>query len=424
MTRERLALHGGPPVRAQPFPAWPEWGEGERRALGRVLESGSWGGHPSPNVEAAAFNAEFARYVGARFSVACANGSVALQLALQAARVRPGAEVVTTVYSFVATASAVIAAGCIPVFVDVLPETYCLDPEQVEAAVGPRTEAVLPVHLAGAMADMDRLPALCERHGLLLVEDCAHAHGARWRGRCAGTLGALGGFSMQSTKLLTAGEGGAVTTGDPVLAQRLLSLVDCGRKEPGRDGFPERLLGHNLRMTEWQAAVLREQLRRLPGQHARRSERIALFASGIAGQEGLSLLPRDPRVTHPTAYQVIVRWDADAFAGVPRDHAVAALRAEGVPCAGRFYVPLPDDPLLATDPLTNAAVRAGADLARGRFPVAARAAYEEAVWLPHELFLGSEADVHDLVSAFAKLRACADDLRAAPPAAGAGAGRR
>jgi len=416
----RLAIHGGAPVRQRPWAAWPEYGDAERRALARVLESRSWGGHPSPNVEARAFASEFAAYCETRHAVPCANGTVALQLALQAARVEPGSEVVTTAYSFVATAGAVAAAGCVPVFVDVLPDSYCLDPDQVESAITSRTAVVLPVHLACSMADMDRIGEIAARRGLLVVEDCAHAHGARWRGRPAGSLGDLGAFSMQTTKLLTAGEGGAVTTRDAVAAQRLWSLVNCGRKEPGYDGFPERLLGHNLRITEWQAAILREQLGRLTDQHARRAEHIALFERELASVPGLSSLPHDPRVTRRTAYQWIVRYDSRAFAGVPRDHVLAALQAEGVRCFGRFYVPLPDDPLFARDPLTNPAVRAGGRWDGRSFPVAARAAYDEAIWLPHELFLGTEEDVFDLVEAFRKVQAHAGELASRPPAAAGG----
>ena len=416
MSHGELALHGGAPLRRTPFAPWPEWGAPEREALERVLASSSWGGFPSPNREARAFAAAFARYVGAAHAVPCSSGTTALELALQSARVRPGAEVITTPYTFVATAGAIASVGAVPVFVDVLPESYCLDPDRVEAAWTSRTEAVVAVHLACAMADMDRLPEIARRRGLLLVEDCAHAHGARWRERGAGTLGALGCFSMQSTKLLTAGEGGAVTTGDALLAQRLQSLVNCGRKEPGYDGFPESMLGRNARMTEWQAAILQAQLERLPEQHARRAARIARFEAGLAALPGLRPLPRDPRVTHATAYQVIVRYEPEGFAGVHRDAVLTALQAEGIPASGRFYVPLPDDPLFAPDPLTNPAVRAGARFAGQRFPVAARAAYDEAIWLPHELFLGSEADVDDLLAAFAKVQAHAGQLRRTPPA--------
>jgi dTDP-4-amino-4,6-dideoxygalactose transaminase len=414
-----LAIHGGTPVRARPWPAWPEWGDPEQRALARVLASGSWGGFPSPNTEAQAFAEAFAGYLEAPHAVPCANGTVSLTLALQAARVSPGAEVITSAYTFVGTASAIVAAGCIPVFVDVLPGDYCLDPAQVEAAVGPRCEAILPVHLACSLADLDRLTDLALRRGLLLIEDCAHAHGARWRGRAAGAIGDLGSFSMQSSKLLTAGEGGCVTARDAVVAQRLQSLVNCGRKQAGADAFPERLLGHNARMTEWQAAILGAQLLRLPDQHARRAANIERFEKEIAALPGLRPLPRDPRVTERAVYQLVLRYDGAGFAGAPRDDVLRALQAEGVPCNGRFYVPLPDDPLFSMDRHTNAAARAGFDYRAQRFPVAARAAYEETIWLPHELFLGDRRDVDDLVAAFAKLQAGAAALRERPPPGGA-----
>jgi L-glutamine:scyllo-inosose aminotransferase len=407
---ERLAILGGTAVRTRAWPAWPEYGEAEEQALARVLASRSWGGFPEPNTEARAFSEGFARYVGTQHAVACANGTVAITLALQAGRLEPGAEVVTTPYTFVGTSGGIASAGGVPVFADVLPESYCIDPDAVEAALTERTQAVVPVHLACAMADLDRLRELCDRRGLLLVEDCAHAHGARWRGRGAGSVGDYGTFSMQSTKLLTAGEGGAITTDDDLGAQRLHSLVNCGRKEPGYDGFPEQMMGHNLRITEWQAAILSEQLRRLPDQHERRARNLERFEAAIAGVPGLSTLTRDERVSFRTAYQMIVRYDAEGFAGVARDAAIRALHAEGVPCSGRFYVPLPEDPLFATDPKTNPLVRAGHDYQGQEFPVARRAAYDEAIWLPHELFLGDGADVDDLVAAFAKVQAAASEL--------------
>jgi dTDP-4-amino-4,6-dideoxygalactose transaminase len=412
---EKLAIHGGARLRRSPWPAWPEWGESEEAALQRVLRSSSWGGFPSPNTEARAFAEAFASYVDARYAVLCTNGTVSLTLALQAARLSPGAEVVTSAYTFVGTAAGIVAAGGVPVFVDVLPGSYCLDPDRVAAAITPRTEAILPVHLACSMADMDRIPEIASRHGLLVIEDCAHAHGARWRGRGAGSLGDFGSFSMQSTKLLTAGEGGAIVTSDPTFEQRLQSLVNCGRKEPGYADFPERMLGHNARMTEWQAAILRAQLERLPEQHQRRAARIERFWRAIAGIAGLRPLERDERVTHPTAYQTIVRYDPEAFAGVSRDQFLLALQSEGVPCYGRFYVPLPDDPLFAADAATNPVARTGWPYTGMELPVAERAAYREAIWLPHELFLGTESDADDLSAAFAKVAGCANALRDRPP---------
>jgi dTDP-4-amino-4,6-dideoxygalactose transaminase len=406
---DRPALLGGSPLRHAPWPAWPEHGEAERAALERVLASRSWGGFPSPNTEARAFSERFAAYCGVRHAIPCANGTVAIGLALQAARIEPGAEVVTTAYTFVGTATGILQAGARPVFADVLADSYCIDPDAVAAAIGPRTQAVVAVHLACSMADLDRLRALCDAHGLLLVEDCAHAHGARWRDRAAGAVGDLGTFSMQSSKLLTAGEGGAITTDDGAFAARAWSLVNCGRKEPGCDAFPERLLGTNARISEWQAAILTAQLECLDAQHARRTANADAFERAIAALPGLRPLARDPRVTRRTHYQLIVRYEPGAWEGLTRDLVLRALVAEGVPAAGRFYVPLPEDPLFPMDAHTNPLARDGV-VARGAHPVAARAAYDEAIWLPHACFLGAAREVEDLVSAFAKVHANAKAL--------------
>ena len=311
----------------------------------------------------------------------------------------------------VGTATGILQAGCTPVFADVLADSYCIDPDQVEAAITPRTQAVVAVHLACSMADLDRLRTICDRRGLLLIEDCAHAHGARWRDRPAGSIGDLGTFSMQSSKLLTAGEGGAITTNDAAFAARAASLVNCGRKEGGADAFPERLLGTNARMTEWQAAVLQQQLVRLPAQHERRAARAADFERAIAKLPGLRPLAHDACVTHRTFYQFIVRYEDGAWDGLSRDDVLRALQAEGVPAAGRFYVPLPEDPLFPMDAHTNPLARSASEVRR-EFPVAARAAYREAIWLPHWLFLGGADDVADLVGAFAKVHAQAKQLAA------------
>ncbi|MFP8882384.1 MAG: DegT/DnrJ/EryC1/StrS family aminotransferase [Myxococcota bacterium] len=410
-----LAIHGGPPACTGPPPRWPEWGEPERAALERVLETGNWGGFPSPNEQARAFSDEFAQYLGAVHVVTCTNGTDAIELALQAARVSPGAEVITTAYSFVATAAAIAQSGCIPVPVDIQPDTYCIDPDLTEAAITDRTEAIVVVHLGCAMADLDRFRELADRRGLLLIEDCAHAPGARWRGRAAGTWGDLGTFSMQSSKLLTAGEGGAITTGEAMTAERLQSLVNCGRREPGYQSFPERMLGHNRRITEWQAALLREQLRRLPEQHARRARNFARFEAGLVELDGLQQLGHDDRTTTQTHYQVVVRYDASAFEGVVRDHAVLALQAEGVRCSGRFYLPIGEDPLFALDPATNPLARERFTWRKTDFPVTRRAAYDEAIWLPHELFLGTECEVDEILDAFFKLHAGAAALRDKAP---------
>ncbi|HVY63152.1 MAG TPA: DegT/DnrJ/EryC1/StrS family aminotransferase [Planctomycetota bacterium] len=411
----KLALKGGTPVRARPFAKWPEWDEREGAALRGVLESGSWGGYPSPNRHAREFAAKFAAYCGTTFGVCAANGSVTLEMALLAAGLEPGSEVIVPAYTFVATASAVVYTHGVPVFVDVDPDTYCMDPRAVEAAITPRTRAIIPVHLACNMADMDAILAIAEKRGLLVIEDCAHAHGATWRGKKAGSLGAMGSFSFQSSKLLTAGEGGIVVTSDRQLEMRLQSLVNCGRKEPGYDAFEGRMLGKNYRITEWSAAVLSAQLDRLDEQLERRIPRARRLEERLRGLPGISFLKQDPRQDRRAIYQFIVRYDATGFGGAPRDRVVQALNAEGIPADGDFYTPLYQDHELfpmdrKTNPLAFLEYAKGYDLRRFHCPVTEKAAFREAIWLPHPIFLGSDEDVDDVAKAFEKIHESAAEL--------------
>lgn len=398
-----LAIAGGNPVREQPFHHWPHWDAQEQAALQRVLKAGSWGGFPSPNTEARRFADDFARACGAPHGICCANGSVALELALKAAGIGSGDEVVVPAYTFVATASSVVHCGGKPVFADVLPETLCIDPKQVEAAITPATRAVIVVHLACNMADMDAMGELARRHDLTLIEDCAHAHGHRWKGRPAGSLGDLATFSFQTSKLLTAGEGGIVLARNRELAHRLHSLVNCGRKEPGLDDFPGHVLGHNYRLSEWQAAVLGVQLTRLDRQTARREEQMALLQDRLANLPGISFTRRDPRNDRRACYQLILRYDPTAFGNVHRDRFLAALQAEGIPAEGRFYVPIPDDELFPAGTLAGVGPAGTTDPDRHPFPVTAKAAYHQAIWLPHQLLLGTATDIEDIARSFEKL---------------------
>jgi L-glutamine:scyllo-inosose aminotransferase len=285
----------------------------------------------------------------------------------------------------------------------------------VREAITPKTRGIIVVHLACNMADMDAIDELARAHGLFVIEDCAHAHGHQWKGRGAGSLGDASTWSFQTSKLMTAGEGGAILTSDDTVAQRLSSLVNCGRKEPGCDGFEGRLLGRNSRISEWQAALLSVGLERLDAQTSLREERTAALQEALTGIPGLSFTTRDPRNTRRAAYQFIVKYDPAGFAGVHRDQVLAALRAEGVPCEGDFYVPLYEDPLFAMDPVTNPLASLpyaeGFDLARFDCPVAAKAAYHEAIWLPHQLFLGPPEDMEDIAQAFRKVQARAEALK-------------
>ncbi len=409
----KLAIAGGPAVRTQGFTPWPQFDDREKDALLGVLESRNWGGYPFPNQLAERFSKAFASYHNARHALCAANGTVTLEIALKAIGIRPGDEVIVPAYTFEATAAPVLKLGAIPVFADVLPDTYCLDPVAAAEAITPRTRAIIPVHLALNMADMDALTALAAQHGLKIIEDCAHAHGARWRDQGAGSLGDVGSFSMQTSKLMTAGEGGMVTTNDDEIFELCQSYVNCGRASQ-TDRFEHRILGFNYRLTEFQAGVLLAQLERLPEQTERRAARAAYLSSMLSGIPGIELLRKDERLTTQAIYQFVFKYDSQAFGGASRNRFVAALEAEGIPADGLFYEPVYRSALFHVDPLDYPALSGhGADdlpWTKTRCPVAERAAYHESVWLPHQLLLGSEPDVDDIVEAVAKIQNHVDEL--------------
>ena len=406
----KLALLGGTPARTDPWPRWPARGPEEERAILAAIRDGDWGGFPLPNERSATFAAAFAERHDCKHALCVANGTVSLEVALQAMGVEPGAEVIVPAYTFEATAAAALFAGCVPVFADIDPETWCIDVESAAALITERTQAIAPVHLAMTVADLDAIGKLAERHGLAVLEDCAHAHGARWRGRGVGSWGNAGSFSFQTSKLMTAGEGGIVTTSDEAILDRLHALVNCGRQRPGA-AAPAPAVGHNYRMTDLQAAILEVQLGRLDEQHAIRARNASRLRAAIEDIDGLANLRIDDRVTTQAIYQFVFRFDRQAFAGLDRDTFAAALAAEGVPADGRFYESLPVSELLRPDPARYPAwSEALARRPAAECPQAERLAYRESVWLPHQLLLGTETDVDDIVESVLKVQRGAGDL--------------
>ena len=209
---QHLALLGGRPVRERPFTSWPIFGEREEARVLAALRSGHWG--RLDGNEVTEFEERFAAMHGCQHGIAVVNGTVSLRLGLMAAGLEAESEVIIPPYTFFSTASAVVEANMVPVFADIDLDTFNLDPQAVEAAITPRTRAVIPVHFAGQVADMDAIMAIARKHDLLVIEDAAHAHGASYRNRPAGSLGHLASFSFQSSKNLTCGEGGIITTND------------------------------------------------------------------------------------------------------------------------------------------------------------------------------------------------------------------
>jgi dTDP-4-amino-4,6-dideoxygalactose transaminase len=390
-----LAIHGGTPVRTKPFLGWPVFGQEEEEALLRALRSGIWGSIDGTFVKE--LEVEFARMQGARHGIACVNGTMALSVALKALGIEPGDEVIVPPYTFIATASAALMIGAIPVFVDVELDTLLIDPAQIDAAVTPRTRAIIPVHHGGSPADMDGVMAAARRHGLKVVEDAAQAHGAAWRGTPVGSIGHVGTFSFQSSKPVNAGEGGMMTTNDDELDELLWSYRNVGRRRGG-EWYEHVRLGWNLRLTEFQAAVILEQMKRMPAQQAHRTEAAAYLSGRLREIPGVAPLRVPEGVSAHSWYTYHWRWLGAEDGGLPKKQFAEALRAEGVPVFAGYV------PLNRNQPVIDEIARLGGR-APGPCPNAERAEADEIMMFSLSILMGTHDDIDEVVEAVAKVAA-------------------
>lgn len=404
-----LALLGGSPTKTKPFPKWPFHDDQEREALLQVLESGVW--WRTPGTRTASFERAFAEYHQARYGIAVTNGTHALEVAIAALGIGHGDEVIVPDFTFVATASAVLFAGALPVLVDVTPDTFCIDSEQVEAAITERTKAIILVHMGGHPCDMDRLSEISSRYGVSLLEDCSHAHGSEWKGSKVGTFGAGGTFSFQASKLMTAGEGGIIITSEEAFERRARSVHDCGRM-PGEWFYSHFIYGSNYRLSEWQGAVLEVQLSRLDEQTKLRDQNARLLDRLLEGVEGITPQRLDERCTRNGHYAYIFHIDTDVFHGVSPNRLIQALDAEGVPNQASY------PPVHALDFFRSGAYRQrlAPDLAaeehaflKRSFPMTERAAWET-FWIPQNALLGDEEDMNEIAAAVKKVQRFAKEL--------------
>ncbi len=417
LIKSKLAILGGEPLRKRPFAPWPQFKVSDVERVVNVIESRHWGGYPLPNRLAGEFASRFAELHGAKYGLCVANGTVALLVALQALEIKFGDEVVVPAYTWDGTAIAILQAGGVPVFVDVDPDTYCMDARALRAAITPRTRAILPVHLAMRFADMDALLAIAREHKLVIIEDCAHAHGGQFQGRGAGAGGDAGCFSFQESKLMTAGEGGIVLTNRLDCYEALQSIVNCGRPSL-TDEFQQKVLGANYRMTELQAALLLGQLEMWPEFCEKRTRHAALLSAALGALPHVRPLPPQPGLMRQTVYNYVFQYRPTGPAP-SRDLLVAAIEAEGVPCDGRFYEPVYRSDLFYATPQNCPQLVLGRespmDYTRCRCPVSERAAYEESVWLPQYLLIGDEADVQDVARVLEKVVSNLGELAMADP---------
>lgn len=369
------------------FPDWPIHTEASLGYLRQVLDSPQWGGfHPLVGE----FEERFARYQHCQHGIAMMNGTVTLETALQAAEIGLGDEVIVPAISFVSTATAVSRVGATPVFVDIEPYSFNMDPARVEEAISPATKAILIVHFGGPLADLDRLLPIARKHGLLVIEDAAHAHGCEWNGKRAGSFGDCGSFSFQNGKVLTAGEGGIITSNREDFAARIRSIANQGRR-PGHSFFSHFELGSNLRITALQVAVLMAQMDMLDEQIERRTRNAAILLNELRVLEGIHWQKVPAAVSRNCWYLVLGRVDA-ATLGITRNQFVASLREAEIPCTPFYPHTLYQNPLYQE--LPNRVTPC---------PVA-EAAIGDAFWLPHRVLLGDESLTRALASGI--LAAC------------------
>ena len=398
----KLAILGGEKAIANTYPQWPVHDEREVEAVAEVVRSGNWGGYPFPGPRTKAFLDKFLEFQGGNYAIMAANGTVTMEIALRAAGIGWGDEVIVPAYTFQATAAAPMVAGAIPVIADIDPDNYCLDPKAVEAAITPRTRAIIPVHLGSLMADMDALMEIAERHNLIVVEDCAHAHGAQWNGQGAGTIGHFGSFSLQSSKILTSGEGGVLICKTKELADAAGAVANCGRP-PGEHG-PITIMGANFRSSELHAALAGVQLERLPQQTREREVMVAYMDEALSEVPGIRLLRPDPRITRRAVYRYIFAVDPAVW-GVDHGAVCAALDAEGLESwtgyeAMNHYELF--QPQLTRLPVPMAYPERF-NFAEMNLPAAERACAHEAVWLDEAVFRAGKEGVDQAVAAIRKV---------------------
>jgi dTDP-4-amino-4,6-dideoxygalactose transaminase len=404
-----LALTGGKKSKQKPFPVWPQYDDAERKALQEVLDSRIW--WRTPGTHTLAFEQEFAKFHGAKHGVAVTNGTAALEVTMSAIGIGSGDEVIIPDYTFVATASAVLYAGAMPVMVDVSPDTYCIHPELAEAAITPRTKAIVAVHMGGHPADLEALADIAKRKGIALIEDSSHAHATEWRGRRIGSYGIAGTFSFQASKLMTAGEGGIILSNNDAFEKQARSVHDCGRM-PGEWFYSHYINGSNYRLSEWQGAVLSVQLTRLDAQTLHRHQNARLLDKLLTHIPGITPQKLDTRCTRNGHYAYIFHVDSTQFAGASTGKLIEAMNAEGIPNQASY------PPVHALDVFRNGEYRkrlCGSqatephDFLNANYPNTHRAAFET-IWIPQPVLLGDEEDMHEIADVWRKIQKFAKEL--------------
>ncbi|MBN1349510.1 DegT/DnrJ/EryC1/StrS family aminotransferase [candidate division KSB1 bacterium] len=406
----KLAVNGGVPVRSNPFPKWPIWDQGEIDALTEVVKSGKWGSLHGNKVSE--FEQKYAAMHNAKHGICINSGTLGLRIALMAAGIGgEKEEVIVPAYTFIASASAVIEANAVPVFVDIDSDTYNIDPDKVEKAITPRTKAIMPVHFGGRPADMDRIMEIAKKHNLIVIEDAAQAWGSSWKGTGVGAIGDAGAFSFQSSKNITSAEGGIILTNDDELAKFARAHSNCGRSADGQ-WYEHYYWGTNVRLTEFQGAVLLAQLARYPELLKRRQKNAAYLNKHLKAIGGTEPLKDDTRITSNSVHIYIWRYKKEQFNNAPRTRFLEALKAEIQQVSPGYSIPLYQQPVFKQKAFgpKGKKIDIAVDYSAYHLHECEKACFEECVWFNQNMMLGTEKDMSDIVEALNKLKKHADEL--------------
>lgn len=409
--KDSLAILGGTPVRKDAFHSWPECDQREEAAVTGVVRSRRW----NRNTQVEKFEADYARLLGVPHVLATANGTSALFASLHALGVQPGDEVIVPPYTFVATVNVVMLHHALPVFADTDIDTFQVDPKRVAAQVTDRTTAILPVHMAGSAADIDALLAIGKQKGIPVLEDACQAHLGEWRGRKLGAWGAAGCYSFQASKNLNSGEGGAMATSDQSLFERAHAFHNNGRApRTASYDFSYQSGGANLRLTDFQGAILNSQMTRIEANGRARDENARYLTSLFEKIPGVTPARNYAGCTRSAWHLYMFRYDKREFAGLDRAVFLKALAAEGIR-ASSGYTPLNKQPFLEAALASRAYKRLYPEKVLAEWKERTHCAAndrlcEEAVWFTQTMLLGPRGDMDQIAAAIAKIRAGAADL--------------
>lgn len=401
------AILGGPKAFTGNWPGWPVFDQTEKEELLTVLNSGSWcrlGSKTAPR-----FEDEYRKLMGAKHALAVSSGTSALYTMLGALNIGPGDEVIIPPYTFIATYNVVVLNYALPVFVDTDIESFQIDANKIESAISNNTKVIMPVHIGGSPADLDKIMDIAGKHKIPVIEDACQAHLAEWKGKSVGNWGLGGAFSFQASKNLNSGEGGAIITNDETFLQNCYSFHHQGQGanaaslEPGTG-----TRGTNLRITEFQAGILLAQMTRLIEQAKRRSENASYLTKMLKEIPGIKPAKLYRGVTRSAYHLYMFRYDKEKFSGMDRAKFIKALSAEGIPCSNG-YGPLSKDAYVTNLAKNKHYLNIYGEktmkewLERISCPQNDRLSEQEAVWFSQTMLLGTKTDMEQIAQAIHKI---------------------